>query len=60
MDSLGGMTPADVARIVERRGDTAFVDLLRAADAEFADVGFEAALAEALRSDPPLIEKWNI
>ena len=54
------MTPRDVARIVERRHESAFVDLLRAADAEFSDAAFEPALAEALWSDPSLIDKWNV
>ena len=54
------MTPGDVARIVERRDETAFVDLLRAADAEFEDAAFEPALADALRSSPLLIDRWNV
>jgi hypothetical protein len=41
------MTPGDVARIVERRDEYAFVDLLRAADPEFEDAAFEPALADA-------------
>ena len=45
------MTPRDVARIVERRDEAAFVDLLRAADAELDDSAFEPALADALRAD---------
>jgi hypothetical protein len=53
------MTPEDVARIVERRDETAFVELLRAADPEFEDAAFERALADALRSKPPLIDQWN-
>jgi hypothetical protein len=54
------MTPEDVARIVEHRDETAFVDLLRSADAEFEDVAFEPALADALRVDPGLIDHWNM
>jgi hypothetical protein len=54
------MTPGDVARIVERRGEVAFVDLLRASDPEFEDAAFEPALADALRSNPPLIDQWNM
>lgn len=54
------MTPEDVARIVERRNEMAFVDLLREADAEFADAVFEPAVADALRAHPELIEKWNL
>jgi hypothetical protein len=54
------MTPRDVARIVERRDEDAFVDLLRAADPEFEDAAFESAIADALRSNPPLIDQWNM
>lgn len=54
------MTPEDVARIVERREDGAFVDLLRAADHEFADAAFEPALADVLRANPPLINQWDV
>jgi len=54
------MTPGDVARIVERRDEDAFVDLLRAADAEFEDPAFEPGLADALRSNPLLIDQWNV
>lgn len=54
------MTPEDVARIVERRDDDAFADLLRAADAEFEDAAFEPGLADALRANPPLIDQWNV
>ena len=39
------MTPEDVARIVERRDEKAFVDLLHESDAEFQDTAFELALA---------------
>lgn len=52
------MSPEDVARIVERREEAAFVDLLRAADLEFDDPAFEPAVAEALNSNPVLIEDW--
>jgi hypothetical protein len=52
------MTPDAVARIVERRGDAAFVDLLRSADPEFDDAGFEPALADALRAEPQLTNLW--
>ncbi|MEQ4210155.1 hypothetical protein [Actinopolymorpha sp. B9G3] len=51
-------TPRSVARIVERRREAAFVDLLRSADAEFEDATFEPALADALRAEPRLIDLW--
>jgi hypothetical protein len=54
------MTPDAAARIVERRDETAFVDLLRKVDAEFEDAAFEPALADALRADPALIDQWNM
>jgi hypothetical protein len=54
------MTPDEAARIVERRAETAFVDLLRRVDAEFEDADFEPALADALRADPALIDQWNM
>jgi hypothetical protein len=54
------MTPRDVARIVQRREAGAFVELLRAAEPEFADAAFEPAVADALRSDPALIDQWNV
>jgi hypothetical protein len=38
------MTPESVARIVERRGEPAFISLLREADTTFVDARFEAAL----------------
>src|SRR5690242_16319075 len=54
------MTPEAVARIVERRNEAAFVDLLRSADLEFEDdAGFEPALADALRAEPQLTELWT-
>ena len=34
--------------------------LLRAADPEFEDAAFEPALADALRSNPPLIDQRNV
>lgn len=52
------MTHGSVARIVERRGEAVFVDLLRAADAEFEDAAFEPALAAALRAEPRLTDLW--
>ena len=52
------MTPEAVARIVERRSEAAFVDLLRSADAGFEDAGFERGLADALRAEPQLIDLW--
>ena len=52
------MTPESVARIVERRGEPAFIDLLREADAEFEDAAFEPALADLLRDEPRLTELW--
>lgn len=56
--NLGQMTPESVARIVERRDEAAFVELLRAADPAFEDPAFEPALAEALRAEPLLIGLW--
>lgn len=52
------MTPESVARIVERRGEPEFVDLLREADADFEDAAFEPALAEILRAEPRLTAQW--
>jgi len=52
------MTPESAARIVERRGEPAFIDLLREADAEFEDAAFEPALADQLRDEPRLTELW--
>lgn len=52
------MTPESVARIVERREEPAFIDLLREADADFEDAAFEPALAAVLRADPRLTELW--
>lgn len=43
----------------ERWDDAVFIELLRAADREFQDAAFEAALADALRSIPVLTEQWN-
>lgn len=54
------MTPGDVARIVVHRDEATFVDRLRAADAEFEDASFQPELADVLRSDPRLIDQWNI
>ncbi len=44
---------------MERQGEAAFVDLLRAADAEFEDTAFEPTLAGALRAEPELIDLWE-
>jgi hypothetical protein len=52
------MTPESVARIVERRGEPAFISLLREADTTFVDARFEAALTGALRAEPQLIDLW--
>ncbi|WP_151081433.1 hypothetical protein [Nocardioides cynanchi] len=54
------MTPGGAARIVERRDETALVDLLREADAEFEDEAFEGALSASLRATPSLVDKWNM
>ena len=56
------MAPEDVARIVERRSDGAFVRLLRAADASFDDDDdeFESALADVLRAQPALVDQWDL
>lgn len=54
------MTPGDVARLVERRHEAAFVELLRTSDREFSDAAFEPALADALRSNPALTEQWTL
>jgi hypothetical protein len=53
-------TPDAVARIVERRGTPAFVALLRASDAEFAEAAFEPALNEVLRTEPGLADEWAV
>jgi hypothetical protein len=47
-----------VASIVERRGEPAFVDLLREADVDFEDAGFEPAVADVLRAEPRLTGLW--
>lgn len=52
------MTPESVARIVERREEPAFVELLREADVDFEDVDFEPALAGVLRAEPQLTDLW--
>lgn len=52
------MTPEFVARIVEDRAE--FIRSIRAADAEFEDADFEPALADALRAEPRLIERWGM
>ena len=49
-----------MARIVERRNERAFVELLRDTDAEFEDAAFEPALADAMRVYPELIDQWNM
>ena len=54
------MTPEAVARIVERRGEPAFADLLRAADTDFDGAPFESALADVLRAEPRLVDLWGI
>ena len=54
------MTPDEVARIVDRRGEPAFVALLREADAEFVHSAFEPALADALRAEPRLVRQWDL
>lgn|SRR5262249_55950482 len=54
------MTPEVVARIVDQRESSAFVALLREADADFDNPAFEPVLAEALRAEPRLIDRWNI
>jgi hypothetical protein len=52
------MTPESVARIVERRGEPAFVNLRRDADADFEEAAFEGALADVLRAEPQLTDLW--
>jgi hypothetical protein len=52
-------SPARVASIVEHRSEPAFVLLLQLADRHFADPGFEAAVAQSLRENPALIERWE-
>ena len=52
------MAPEFVIGIVERWNDEAFVSMLREANTEFQDAGFEAALADALRSEPRLCGLW--
>jgi hypothetical protein len=54
------MTPDEAARIVDRRGEPVFVELLRDADAEFDDSTFEAALVDALRAEPRLVDLWDL
>ena len=54
------MTPDEVARIVERCDEPAFADLLRMADGDFQQTAFESEVADVLRLDQPLIDKWNI
>lgn len=53
------MTPDNVARIVERRDEAKFVDLLRAADLEFEDPTFEASLADSIRAESQLSDLWH-
>ena len=52
-------SPARVASIVEHRSGPAFVLLVQLADRHFADPGFTDALAQTLREDPALIERWE-
>jgi hypothetical protein len=52
------VAPEIVAGIVEPRYEAAFVSLLREANTEFQDAGFQAALADALRSEPRLCGLW--
>lgn len=52
------MAPELVAGIVERRYEAVFVSLLREANTDFQDAGFEVALADALRSEPRLCGLW--
>jgi hypothetical protein len=52
------MTPESVAGIVDRCSEGTFINLLREADAEFLDPQFEPQLAEALRTEPRLIDSW--
>lgn len=58
-DDNSAVSAARVASIVEHRAGPAFVLLLQLADRYFADPGFERALAESLREDPVLIERWE-
>jgi hypothetical protein len=55
-----GVAAARVASIVKHRDEPAFVLLLQLADQFFADVEFERHLAECLRSEPALIELWDL
>lgn len=50
---------ARVASIVEHRSSPAFVLLLQLADRHFVDPEFSDALAQSLRDDPALIERWQ-
>jgi hypothetical protein len=58
-DEATAMSPARVASIVEHRSEPAFVLLLQLAAPNFADRGFEDALARSLRENPALIEHWG-
>jgi len=50
---------ARVASIVEHRSESGFVLLLQLADRHFSEAGFEGALADSLRANATLIERWE-
>jgi len=54
------MTPERVAGIVSQRDSPSFVQLLRQADGDFADACFEDLVADALRSEPRLVDAWSL
>lgn len=53
------VTAARVASIIEHRSESGFVLLVQLADRHFSDPGFEDALADSLRNNAPLIERWE-
>jgi hypothetical protein len=52
------VSAARVASIVEHRSEPGFVLLLQLADRHFCDAGFEDVLADSLRDNVTLIERW--
>ena len=57
-DSVNEVTTESVAKIIERRSEGGFVSLLRDADQEFQEHGFELALVDVLRREPVLVSAW--
>ena len=54
------MTPDEVARLVELRGQPEFVAGLRSADSDFQSTAFESAVAEVLRCESGLVDAWSV